>query len=408
MSENADRPKGEKNDGRPKGEMRRDAVVSAGRRKEWTQGIVNPPVWRASTILYDSIADMRAAARRDTHHRLYYGRRGTPTQWALADALTELEPGAEATFLYCSGVAAIAAALLSVLSPGDELLLVDSAYEPTRAMAAGLLNRMGIGTRFYDPMIGAGIADLIGDNTRAIFMESPGSLTFEVQDVPAIVAAAKARGLVTLLDNTWATPLLFPAIERGIDLSILSCTKYVVGHSDVMLGSVTAAPGHFAKLRDTSFQLGQVASPDDCWLGSRGLRTMAVRLKQHEASALKIARWLKTQPEVAAVLHPAMEDCPGNAIFARDFKGSSGLFSFVLKGGGEEARAALIDGLDHFGIGYSWGGFESLAVPVDAARIRSVTTRDDAGPIVRLQIGLEDPDDLIADLAAGLARFRQL
>ena len=241
---------------RPKGDATR--VVSAGRRSEWTQGIVNPPVWRASTILYESVAAMRAAGGRDTHHRLFYGRRGTPTQWSLADALTELEPGAEATFLYPSGVAAIAAALLSVLSPGDELLLPDTAYDPTRAMAGGLLKRMGITTRFYDPLIGAGITDLIGDATRAIFMESPGSLTFEVQDVPAIVAAAKARGIVTLLDNTWATPLFFPAIAHGIDLSILACTKYIVGHSDVMLGSVTAAPGHFAKLRDTSFQ----ARPD--------------------------------------------------------------------------------------------------------------------------------------------------
>ena len=381
-------------------------VVAAGRRAEWTQGIVNAPVWRASTILYESVAELRAAGGRDTHHRLFYGRRGTPTQWSLADALTELEPGAEATFLYPSGVAAIAAALLSVLSPGDELLLVDSAYDPTRAMASGLLKRMGITTRFYDPTIGAGIAEMIGDKTRAIFMESPGSLTFEVQDVPAIVAAAKARGIVTLLDNTWATPLFFPAIERGVDLSILACTKYIVGHSDVMLGSVTAAPGHFAKLRDTSFQLGQIASPDDCWLGSRGLRTLAIRLAQHRSSALKIAAWLEQRPEVAAVLHPALSGCPGHDIFARDFKGSSGLFSFVLNGGTEAARAALIDGLEHFGIGYSWGGFESLALPVDPMRYRSATKRTDAGPMVRLQIGIEDPDDLIADLAAGLDRFR--
>lgn len=387
----------------PKGDATR--VVAAGRRKEWTQGIVNTPVWRASTILYDSVADLRAAGTSNTHHRLFYGRKGTPTQWSLADALNELEPGAEGTFLYPSGVAAIAAALLSVLSPGDELLLPDSAYDPTRSMGTGLLKRMGISTRFYDPLIGGGIADLIAENTRAILLESPGSLTFEVQDVPAIVAAAKARGVTTLLDNTWATPLFFPAIAHGIDLSILAYTKYVVGHSDVMLGSVTAAPGHFARLRDTSFQLGQIASPDDSWLASRGLRTMAVRLKQHQASALEIAHWLKQRPEVAAVLHPALPDCPGHETFLRDFKGSSGLFSFVLNGGNEAARAALIDGLEHFGIGYSWGGFESLALPVDPQRYRSVTKRAHAGPIVRLQIGLEDPVDLIADLAAGLERF---
>jgi cystathionine beta-lyase len=383
-------------------------VVQAGRRKQWTGGIVNPPVWRASTILYDSIADLRANAGKDTHHRLYYGRRGTPTQWSLADALTSLEPGAEATFLYPSGVAAIAAALLSVLSPGDELLLVDSAYDPTRGQAMQLLRRFGITTRFYDPLIGAGIADLIGPATKAIFMESPGSLTFEVQDVPAIVAVAKAHGLVTLLDNTWATPLLFPAIAKGVDLTILAATKYVVGHSDVMLGSVTAAPGHFAKLRDMSHLLGQVASPDDSWLGSRGLRTMAIRLAQHQRSALEIARWLENRPEVAQVLHPAMPSCPGHDIWARDFKGSSGLFSFVLNGGGEAARAALIDTLALFGIGYSWGGFESLAIPADPARIRTAAPRDYAGPLVRLQIGLEDSADLIADLERGLAAFRAL
>jgi cystathionine beta-lyase len=379
-------------------------VVEAGRRPEWTRGIVNPPVWRASTVLYDSIADMRDTGRRgDTHHQLYYGRRGTPTQWALADALTDLEPGAEGTFLYCSGVAAIAAALLSVLSPGDELLLVDSAYEPTRAMARGLLKRFGIVTRFYDPLIGGGIAELIGPQTKAIFLESPGSLTFEVQDVPAIVAAAKARGVTTILDNTWATPLFFPAIANGVDLSILACTKYVVGHSDAMLGSVTAAPGHFARLRDVSFQLGQVASPDDCWLGSRGLRTMAVRLAQHQVSAITVARWLAERPEVARVLHPALPDCPGHDCFQRDFRGASGLFSFVLKDSTDTSRAAFIDALSLFGIGFSWGGFESLAVPADP--VRAAGGRSDiGGALVRLHIGLEDPADLIADLEQAFDR----
>ncbi len=380
-------------------------VVQAGRRKEWTAGIVNPPVWRASTILYDSVAELRAAAGCDTHHRLFYGRRGTPTQWSLADALNALEPGAEGTFLYPSGVAAIAAALMSVLSPGDELLLVDSAYDPTRSLATGLLKRYGITTRFYDPVIGAGIADLIGPATRAIFMESPGSLTFEVQDVPAIVAVARERGIATLLDNTWATPLLFPAVERGVDLTIMACTKYVVGHSDVMLGSVTAGPGRFAALRDTSFQLGQHVAPDDAWLASRGLRTMALRLREQGDSALAIARWLQDRPEVAEVLHPALPSCPGHDVFRRDFAGAAGLFAFVLDGGDDAARAALIDGLDHFGIGYSWGGYESLALPIDPHRHRSVTKRRFAGPLVRLQIGLEDRGDLIDDLARGLDRF---
>jgi cysteine-S-conjugate beta-lyase len=388
----------------PRGDATR--VVQGGRRAEWTGGIVSPPVWRASTILYDSVADLRANARRDTTHRLFYGRRGTPTQWSLADALNELEPGAEGTLLYPSGVAAISTALLAVLSPGDELLVPDSAYDPTRSLANGLLARMGIATRFYDPLAGAGIAAMIGERTRVIFMESPGSLTFEVQDVPAIVAVAKARGIVTLLDNTWATPLLFPAIARGVDYTIMAGTKYVVGHSDVMLGVVTAGPGRLEALRTTSYQLGQCVSPDDAWLGSRGLRTMALRLNEQGRSALAIARWLKARPEVARVLHPALPDCPGHAMFARDFKGGSGLFSIVLKGGDDAARAAMIDGLAHFGIGYSWGGFESLAIPVDPQHFRTATRWQAEGPVVRLQIGLEDTDDLIADLEAGLARFR--
>ncbi len=381
-------------------------LVQAGRRAEWTRGVVNVPVWRGSTVLYDNVAHMRATGAGDLHEKLFYGRKGLPTQWSLADALTSLEPGAEATFLYPSGVAAIAAALLSVLSPGDELLLVDSAYDPTRGLATGLLARMGITTRFYDPLVGAGIAELIGPATKVIFLESPGSLSFEVQDIPAIVQVAKAKGITTILDNTWATPLFFPAIEKGIDLTVLACTKYVVGHSDAMLGSVTAAPSHWAGLRDTSFQLGQVASPDDAYLGSRGLRTMGVRLAHHQQSALTIAEWLAEQPGVAQVLHPALPSCPGHEIFTRDFLGSSGLFAFVLDGGNDAARTAMLDGLAHFGLGFSWGGYESLAIPADPHRYRSVTKRDFAGPLVRLQIGLEDTDDLIADLDRGLARFR--
>jgi cystathionine beta-lyase len=382
-------------------------VVTAGRRKEWTQGIVNPPVWRASTILYDNVADLRASGAADTHHRLFYGRRGTPTQWSLADALTELEPGAEATLLYPSGVAAIATTLLALLSPGDHLLIPDNTYDPTRNLANGMLKRMGIETTYYDPLIGDGIAALCRENTRIIFLESPGSLTFEVQDVPAIIAIARDRGIATVLDNTWATPLLFPAIELGIDYTILAATKYVVGHSDVMLGSVTAAKGKYQALRAATYQLGQTASPDDAWLGARGLRTMAIRLDQHGRAALKIAQWLQTRPEVARVLHPALPDCPGHEIFHRDFKGPAGLFSFVLNGGDEKARAALIDALEHFGIGYSWGGFESLAIPVDPERYRTATKWEAEGPAIRLQIGLEDAGDLIADLEQGLAAFRE-
>ena len=384
-------------------------LVGAGRQAAYThmpggRGIVSPPVWRASTILFDTVAELRAAGR-DPNAGLYYGRRGTPTQWALADALTELEPGAAWTMLYPSGVAAVTTALLSVLKPGDELLMVDSAYEPTRAFCRNILAPMGIATRYYDPLAGAGIAELIGPHTVAIFLESPGSLTFEVQDIPAIVAVARARGIVTLLDNTWATPLLFPAIAHGVDLTILACTKYIVGHSDAMLGSVTAAPERWEALRRTTHALGHCVSPDDAFLASRGLRTLALRLKAHGEGGLAVARWLETRPEVARVLHPALPSCPGHACFARDFAGASGLFSFVLNGGGDAARVALIDGLAHFGIGYSWGGFESLALPIDPAPLRTATEWTAEGPVVRLHIGIEDPADLIADLARGLDRF---
>ncbi|HEX8239768.1 MAG TPA: cystathionine beta-lyase [Allosphingosinicella sp.] len=376
-------------------------LVHGGRREEWRGRLVNPPVHRASTILFDSVAEMRAAA--PEFGKPYYGLHGTPTQWALSEALTGLEPGAAGTMLYSSGLAAVTAALLTVLSAGDELLMTDSVYGPTRRFCDGFLKRYGVTTRYYDPVVGEGIAALIGERTRAIFLESPGSLTMEVQDVPAICAAAKARGVATLLDNTWATPLFFPALAAGVDLAILAGTKYVGGHADVMLGSVTANPQWYGKLERTSWDLGHSVSPDDAWLCSRGLRTMGVRLRRHESSALGIARWLEAQPQVAAVLHPALPDCPGHDLWARDFKGSSGLFSFVLSGGDAE-RTRLLDGLELFGLGYSWGGYESLVVPADPERLRTATRWKAQGPLVRLQIGLEDPDDLIEDLAAGLAR----
>ena len=400
---------GKKDD--PRGPLTK--LAQAGRKPEWTGmpgqpgGIVSPPVWRASTILYDDVAHLRRAAGSSTHERLFYGRKGTPTAWSLADALTEMEPGAEGTMLFPSGVAAIACALMAVLKPGDHLLMVDSAYDPTRNFCEKLLKSYGIETTYYDPLLGIdSFRHFIHEKTRAIFLESPGSLTFEVQDVPAITALARERGIVTLLDNTWATPLFFPALSHGVDIAILACTKYIVGHSDVMLGSVTATPGLFPAIRQAAYLFGQMTSPDDAWLATRGLRTLGVRLKQHQESALAIARWLDQQADVARVLHPALPSCPGHAHWRRDFTGSSGLFSFVLKGGGEQARAALIDDLAHFGIGYSWGGFESLALPVDPARYRSATRWQAEGPLVRLQIGLEDPADLIADLEAGLARFR--
>jgi cysteine-S-conjugate beta-lyase len=377
-------------------------LTKAGRRREWTGRAVSPPVWRASTILFDSVEEMEAARPRFAEYQ--YGRNGTPTQWALTEALTQMEPGARTTRLFPSGSAAVATALLMVLSAGDELLMVDSAYTPTRQLCDTVLKRMGVVTRYYDPLVGTGIAELIGGRTRAIFLESPGSLTLEVQDVPGICAEARARGVTTIIDNTWATPLLFPAIERGCDISVLACTKYIAGHSDVMLGSVTVRPEWEARLDQTIKVLGQTASPDDAWLALRGLRTLSVRLRRHGESALAVARWLKEQPQVARVLHPALPDCPGHEYWTRDFSGASGLFSFVLKGGAKAARNALIERLEHFGIGYSWGGFESLAVPADP-KGRTLTRPEAEGPAVRLSIGLEEPEDLIADLAQALAAY---
>ena len=378
-------------------------LVHGGRRREWRGRIVNPPVHRASTILFDSVAELRSATGGLGSH--YYGLHGTETHWTLMEALTELEPGAAGTLLYSSGLAAVTAALMAVLQGGDELLMLDSVYGPTRRFCDGLLKRYGVTTVYYDPLIGEGIAGLMNERTRAVFMESPGSLTMEVQDVPAICAAAKARGIVTLLDNTWATPLFFPALAAGVDLTILAGTKYVGGHADLLLGSVTATPDTYKKLERASWDLGHGVSPDDAWLASRGLRTMAVRLRQHQENALKVAHWLRDQPQVAAVLHPALSDCPGHALWTRDFTGASGLFSFGLRGGGDAERTRFIERLELFGLGYSWGGYESLVVPVDPASIRTATSWRADGPLVRLHIGLEDPDDLIEDLARALAGY---
>ena len=375
-------------------------LAHAGRRAEWTHGVINVPPVRASTCTFATLAEFESA-RPD--QGLYYARRGTPTQWALEEALTELEPGSAGTKLFPSGVAASAAALLSVLGSGDHLLMVDSAYGPTRDQCAKLLTPLGVETTFYDPLIGAGIAELMRPNTRALFIETPGSLTFEVQDLVALVAAARAAGVTTIIDNTWATPLRLRAIAAGVDLSIQSLTKYVGGHSDLMLGSVTAAPGAWERLRRTHGALGAFASPDDCFLATRGLRTLQLRLDRHEASALAVARFLVAQPLVERVLHPALPSCPGHPHFARDFTGATGLFAFTLKRPGKGRLAAMMDGLKLFAMGYSWGGYESLAIPFKPVRTASKWSAP--GPGVRLSIGLEEPDDLIADLAAGLARY---
>jgi cysteine-S-conjugate beta-lyase len=376
-------------------------IVTGGRDKKLTGPVVNAPVWRASTHLYEDVAALEAGKKTNEDGRFFYGRRGSPTQWSLSDALTGMEPGAYGTMLYPSGVAAISCALLSVLRPGDVLLMTDNAYDPSRVFADGFLKRFGIETRYFDPLT-ADFTALFCEKTKAILLESPGSLTFEVQDVPAICAEAKKRGVVTLLDNTWATPFFYTALGKGVDMTILAATKYIVGHSDVMIGSVTTTEKHWTKLRQTAQQLGQYVSPDDAYLANRGLRTLAVRMKAHEASALKIAHWLQARPEVEAVFHPALRECPGHAIWKRDFTGSAGLFSFVLKGGKDKA-AAFVDALTLFGIGYSWGGFESLALPVHPETCRSAVPWNKDKALVRLQIGLEDTEDLITDIEAALA-----
>lgn len=379
-------------------------LVEAGRRKEWTHGIVNPPVYHASTCIFETLADLDAAVK-DPDAQLYYGRRGTPTSWALEEAMTELEPGAAGTKLTPSGVSAIAAALLAFTKPGDHVLMVDSVYEPSRGIAQSLLKAQGVETTFYDPLIGGGIADLIQDNTSVVFTESPGSLSFEVQDLPAIANAAHERGAVVILDNTWATPLYFNGFAHGADVVIHALTKYVVGHSDVMMGSVAANERHWPKLKATVYRLGLCVAPDDAYLALRGLRTMGARLRAQGDAALKIAHHFATHPEVEHVLHPALASCPGHEIWKRDFKGASGLFSLLLKRGEWADVAPLVDHMRHFRMGFSWGGYESLILPARIKPTRTAKPWVANGPLLRLHIGLEDVDDLIGDLEDGLERY---
>ena len=374
-------------------------LVAGGRDASAHHGFVNPPVHHASTVLYPSAEDF--LARRS---RYLYGRRGTPTSEALENALRELEgPDCAGVALLPSGLAAISTALFAVLDAGDHLLVTDSAYQPTRRFCDGVLRRKGVETTYYDPLIGGGVAALMKPNTRAVFVEAPGSLSFEVQDIPAIAATAHARGAVVLMDNTWATPLYFHAFDKGVDLSIQAATKYIGGHSDVMLGTVSANQATWERLSETIHALGLCVGPDDIYLGLRGLRTMGVRLAQHDQAGLKVARWLAERREIARVLHPALESCPGHAIWRRDFSGASGLFSIVFKPVAQSAVNAFLNELRLFGIGASWGGFESLAIPFDCTSIRTATKWLPGGPTVRLHIGLEDIDDLIGDLEGGFA-----
>jgi cysteine-S-conjugate beta-lyase len=374
-------------------------VVSGGRDPFSYHGFVNPPVYHASTVLYPSAEDFLA------HRARYqYGRRGTPTTEALELALQELEGSQCAgVALLPSGLAAISTAFLAVVHAGDHVLVTDSAYGPTRVFCDQILTRLGVTVSYYDPLIGAGVAELIGPNTRVVYLESPGSLSFEMQDTAAIAEAGHAKSVLVLMDNTWATPLYFRPLDHGVDMVIQAGTKYIGGHSDLMLGTVSASAATIARLKNTVRHTGQCEGPDDVYLGLRGLRTLAIRLERHQQSGLAVARWLEARPEVLRVLHPALPSHPGHAIWKRDFSGASGLFSIVLKPVPQKAYYAFLDSLEMFGIGASWGGYESLAIPFDCAPMRTATHWQPGGPTVRFHIGLEAVDDLIADLERGFA-----
>jgi cystathionine beta-lyase len=374
-------------------------LVHLGRDPEAQHGFVNAPIYRGSTVLFPTVEELLAYDKDFT-----YGRRGTPTVKALCSAMTALE-GGHKSWVTPSGLSAVTAVLMAFVEAGDEILITDSVYEPARRVSGRLLGKLGVKARFYDPAIGAGIADLITERTKLVIAESPGSQTFELQDLSAIAGACRASNVWLAFDNTWATPLYFKPLAHGADISIQAATKYVVGHADAMLGIVTAnerATPYFTKVHE---DLGLCGGPEDCFLALRGLRSMGVRLARHQASAIEIARWLENRPEVARVLHPALPSHPGHDLWRRDFTGSSGLFSMILKPTSENAIAAMLNGLALFGMGYSWGGYESLIVPFDPTRYRTATKWNADGPALRLHIGLDDPADLKADLEAGFRRL---
>ena len=376
-------------------------LVTAGRDTEAQKGFVNPPVVHGSTVLYPTADDLHA-------HRgeFQYGRHGTPTTRALQEALMALEgPQCAGVGLAPSGLSAITTTLLAVLNAGDHLLVCDNAYRPSRNFCNGLLARYGVETTYFDPLIGAGIAGLFKPNTRAVLVEAPGSQSFEMPDIPAIAAVAHGRGALVIDDNTWATALYHRSLDQGVDISMQAATKYVGGHSDIMFGTISANAEAWPRISEAIRLLGVCAGPDDVFLALRGLRTLAVRLAQHHRSALEIARWLETRPEVLRVLHPALESDPGHAIWKRDFTGASGLFSIVLKPAPQQAVDALLNAVKLFGMGYSWGGFESLIIPFDCSPYRTATRWAPGGPALRLHIGLENVDDLKADLERGFAAF---
>lgn len=376
-------------------------LVTSGRDREKFFGAVNPPVVHASTILFPTAE----ALRNSEDYRVRYARHGTPGTHAFRDAMTEIEGGHQ-TLLTPSGLSACTVAMLAFLRAGDHLLMTDAAYGPTRAFCSTTLKRFGVEVTYYDPCAGAGIADLFQDNTRVVFMESPGSLTFEVQDVPAICKAAKDKGITTILDNTWATPLYFKAFEHGVDISVQAATKYIVGHSDAMLGTITASEKAWPKLFRGHRSLGMCGAPDDAYLTLRGLRTLSVRLERHFANALKLAEWFKGRDEIDRVLFPPLPTDPGHEIWKRDFKSGTGLFGVIFKECPQKQCDAFLDAMKLFGMGYSWGGYESLLIPSEEI-VRSASKWEPAGPVFRVSAGLEDPDDLIADLEQAFEAFHK-
>ncbi|MFO1039113.1 MAG: cystathionine beta-lyase [Geminicoccaceae bacterium] len=378
-------------------------VTVAGRDPEANFGVVNPPVYHASTILFPSVAALEAAR---PGRGVYYGRYGTPTTFALEEAVAKLEGGYR-SLTVGSGKTAITSTLLALLGSGDHLLVPDSVYGPTRRFCDGTLKKLGIATTYYDPLLGAAIADLMRAETRIVFTESPGSLSFEVQDIPAIAAVAHGRGALVVMDNTWASPLYFKPFQHGVDVSIQAATKYIGGHSDLMMGIVTATEAVFEKLRVGVHEVATSAAPDDCYLALRGLRTLAARLERHQRSGLVVAEWLSRRPEVEKVLYPALPGAPGHDLWKRDFGGASGLFGIVLKPCSKTAVTAMLDGMELHGMGYSWGGYESLLIPTDIVAQRTATSWSREHPTLRIHVGLEEPEDLMADLAAGFERLRK-
>ena len=379
------------------------AAVHLGRAPERYLGAVNTPVFRASTILFPSVAELEAADRGE-RKEIGYGLHGLPTVKDLQAAVAELE-GGDAAFAVPSGLTATTLPLLALLSAGDHVLVTDSVYGPTRRFCDLHLKRYGIDVSYYDPLLGAGIEREFRPNTRVVFTESPGSLTFEVQDIPAIAAVAHAHGAKVVLDNTWATPLFFRSFDHGVDVSVHAATKYIGGHSDVLLGLIITNEATTPALKRIWTDVGVTASPDDCFLCLRGLRTLPLRLERHQQSGLEVARWLATRPEVEEVIHPGLPGSRGFDLWKRDFTGATGLFAFTLKPRANERVAAMLDGLALFGMGWSWGGYESLIIPTHPQKVRTVTRPGNEGQWLRIGIGLEDPRDLIADLAAGFERL---